>query len=319
MKMNVYTILLLFTALWNFVEGTSLCPKFGKKNYGSDHCEVLSFVARDDDSEMMSGTVWVNDGKCNDQFFNVTMEDIAAVWPEAEVIKKNGPRMWMTTCAGFDSLDTAQARMTMADRKLPKRSLAGTMYAAQAQIHLPRADAKSWGDEGHSGNESGEKGAFVNRSVVFAWEAGLRVFELISPDGWPYIMQSMSMQVDTNLTAESLKTLGDRLTNLAQGWSYRSRILETGIAVRGRPDGVAMVKQDQFENSYSRYDAHNGVTWWGAKVQALSVASTTQAPSTAPNDGALTTPVSSATAVLPTLLLRAIVFASASVFMSPSC
>lgn len=314
----MYTILPLFTALYTFVEGTPVCPEFAKKNYGSDHCEVVSFVARDDDSEMMSGTVWKNDGKCNDQFFNVTMEDIAAVWPEAEVIKKNGPRMFMTSCSGLDSLDAAQARMTMADRKLPKRSLAGTMYAAQAKIDMPRAKAKSWGEEGLSGNESGEKGQLVNRSVVFAWEAGLRVFELISPDGWPYIMQSMSMQVDTNLTVESLKTLGDRLTNLAQGWSYRSRILETGIAVRGQ-DGVAMVKQDQFENSYSRYDAYNGVTWWGAKVQTLSVASTTQAPSTAPNDGALTTPVSSATAVLPTLLLRAIVFASASVFMLPSC
>ena len=268
--------MLSFAGVWALIatmgvlaKAASVCPAMSQKNYGSDHCEVIAFAPQEEGSNLMIGTVWVNTLDCNAKFFNVTAQEIAAVWPEVTILKKNGPRMFMTSCVGMDSMAAFQARMSMPLRKLPKRSLLGSEYEAQASLQMTRAEAENWQADALYA-DGFRSGTLVNRSSVFAWEAGATVFEILDPDGWPYIMQSMSMQVDSHSTVEGLKTLGARLTMLPAGWQYRSRVLDVGVAVRGRnrSNGIVVnVLQDQFQNSYSRYDEHNGVTWWDVKAK----------------------------------------------------
>jgi hypothetical protein len=243
---------------------------------------VIAFAPEEEGSNFMTGTVWVNALACNAKFFNATIQEIAAVWPEATIFKKNGPRMFMTSCVGLDSMAQAQARMSNPIRKLSKKSLLGSEYEAQTQLWLTRAEAENWQADALYA-EGSRNGTLVNRSSVFAWEAGATVFEILDPDGWPYIMQSMSMQVDNSLTVEGLKTLGARLTKLPAGWQYRSRVLDVGVAVRGRNGMAVHVLQDQFQNSYSRHDGHNGVMWWDVKAAP----STTKAASSVTTSSAV--------------------------------
>ena len=89
----------------------------------------------------------------------------------------------------------------------------------------------------------------VSRSTIFYFSAGAKVFELTSPTGDVYIMQSFSQQKDPSLTIDALPTLASRLS-LPTGWSYRSRTLDAELALSTvtRP---AQVLQDDLGNSYS--------------------------------------------------------------------
>src|SRR5215472_2665234 len=51
----------------------------------------------------------------------------------------------------------------------------------------------------------------VQRQNRYVYERGKNVYELISPDGHVYVMQSYSQEVDKNLNEAGLMTLGDRL------------------------------------------------------------------------------------------------------------
>ena len=89
----------------------------------------------------------------------------------------------------------------------------------------------------------------VNRGVIFFWDEGQTVHELVNPDGLAYVMQALCIGVDPSMTPESLLTLGDRLA-LPEGWSYRTRVLEDELIVDTTAT-IATVLQDEFENSYT--------------------------------------------------------------------
>ena len=63
--------------------------------------------------------------------------------------------------------------------------------------------------------------ARVNRSNVWHFNAGRRVYELSDPEGTRYVMQSFSQRVDRELQLHDLVRLGERL-ELPEGWSYSS-------------------------------------------------------------------------------------------------
>jgi hypothetical protein len=88
----------------------------------------------------------------------------------------------------------------------------------------------------------------VARDTVFRFDAGTTVYELTAPDGAVYVMQSYSQKIDPTLTADGLASLGDRLT-LPAGWTFSTRVLDAELEVRD-VDGVAVVVQDDFENTY---------------------------------------------------------------------
>jgi hypothetical protein len=89
----------------------------------------------------------------------------------------------------------------------------------------------------------------VNRRVIFFFDAGQTVHELVDPEGVAYVMQAYCIGVDPTMSAESLDTLGERLS-MPEGWSYRSRVLTEDLVV-DTTTTVATVLQDEFENSYT--------------------------------------------------------------------
>lgn len=89
----------------------------------------------------------------------------------------------------------------------------------------------------------------VVRTTVYTFKAGREVYELLSPEGRAYVMQSYSLEVDPLLNEKHLQTLGARL-QLPQGWQYRVRQLNQEWNVR--VEGKAYVLQDELRNSYQR-------------------------------------------------------------------
>lgn len=89
----------------------------------------------------------------------------------------------------------------------------------------------------------------VVRTTTYTYDAGREVYELVSPTGTTYVMQSYSLEIDPTLTEERLKSLGARL-KLPGGWQYRVRQLdrEWALSVKGQ----AYVLQDDLQNSYQR-------------------------------------------------------------------
>jgi hypothetical protein len=88
----------------------------------------------------------------------------------------------------------------------------------------------------------------VARDTVFYFDAGTEVYELTDPDGAVYVMQSYSQKLDPTLSADQLAELGGRL-KLPAGWTFSSRVLDAELEVRD-VDGIAVVVQDDFENTY---------------------------------------------------------------------
>jgi hypothetical protein len=89
----------------------------------------------------------------------------------------------------------------------------------------------------------------VVRSTIYTYDAGREVYELVSPGGVAYVMQSYSLEVDSALREADLKTLGSRL-HLPEGWRYRARQLDQDFAPR--VERQAHVIQDDFQNTYQR-------------------------------------------------------------------
>ena len=63
----------------------------------------------------------------------------------------------------------------------------------------------------------------VDRTTIFVWNKGRRVYELHGPDGSTWVMQSWSQQIDPKLGVKDLPGLGKRLK------------LPTGLALQQRP------------------------------------------------------------------------------------
>jgi len=83
------------------------------------------------------------------------------------------------------------------------------------------------------------------------WPAGRRVYELTTPDGAVYVMQSWSQQIDPTLDERALRNLRDRLA-LPPGWSYGSRVLRRPLRVPPDASGANGVLQDELMNAYTR-------------------------------------------------------------------
>lgn len=159
--------------------------------------------------------------------------DAAAIAKEhdAKVVKLNGPRYWVlnrivsggATAAGkivdFDGIE--MKLLAVLETKLWE----GTV-----------------GDAFYTPNE-------VQRTTTFSYWAGNRVYELISPEGDVYRMQSYSQIVDPTLTIADLETLGERL-DLPEGWRYEARILAENSDLKA--DGLAYVINDDLLNSYQK-------------------------------------------------------------------
>ena len=200
-----------------------LVPDMRNVRYG----EVLGVFARDGHFEAeVFGTQLIND--CPQELWETLDATEIAAEMGAIGVKLNGPRYW--------TLDAFGQKVAVAEPVL--RDFNGITMRRIATVDL--------GEIPKLGPYNETK---VNRGVIFFWDEGQTVHELINPEGHAYVMQALCTGVDPTMSPESLLTLGERL-ELPDGWSYRTRVLEEELIVDTTAT-IATVLQDEFENSYT--------------------------------------------------------------------
>ena len=194
---------------------------------GVRYGEVLAVYLRDTGLEAeVYGTQMLND--CPQELWESLDADTIAKDMGAVFVKLNGPRYWL--------LDGLGSKVAVVDPVF--KDFNGIQMRRIATIPLG-ADFAAGAYVVHN----------VNRGAIFFWDAGKPVYELVDPDGRPFVMQARCVGVDSGMTEESLATLGDRLA-LPEGWSYRTRVLDAELVVDTSAT-LATVVQDEFENTYT--------------------------------------------------------------------
>jgi hypothetical protein len=194
---------------------------------GVRYGEVLAMFLRDTGLEAeVYGTQMLND--CPQELWETLNADDIAKDMGAVFAKLNGPRYWV-----LDGLGS-------------KVAVIEPVFKDFNGIQMRRIATIPIGADFAAGPYTIRN---VNRGAVFFFDAGKTVYELVDPDGRALIMQARCVGVDPNMAEESLATLGERLT-LPEGWSYRTRVLETELVV-DTSTTLATVVQDEFENTYT--------------------------------------------------------------------
>jgi len=145
--------------------------------------------------------------------------------------KLNGPRYWVIDkLVGSGSTATGQ-----------KFTFGGIEMELRASIKT-RFREGTVGEEFYVPNQ-------VQRDTVYTYRAGQPVYELTSPQGDVYIMQSYAQIQDKNLTIDGLASLGSKLA-LPEGWTYATRTPTEDFELPS--NGLAYVINDDLYNSYQR-------------------------------------------------------------------
>jgi hypothetical protein len=145
--------------------------------------------------------------------------------------KLNGPRHWV-----IDELAASASSVTG-----ETFTFGGILMALRGTIETKVGDP-TVGDQLYVPNQ-------VQRDTIYTYDAGKPVFELTSPEGDVYIMQSYAQIIDEALTIDDLPFLGDRL-QLPAGWIYSTRTLAQDFHLDS--GGQAFVINDDLLNSYQR-------------------------------------------------------------------
>ncbi len=194
---------------------------------GVRYGEVLAVFAVDGRLEAhVYGTQLLND--CPQELWEQLDAEAIRAEMGALVVKLNGPRYWM--------LDGLGAKGQPVEPVM--REFGGILMRRIAMIDL--------GDEIAQIPYTERR---VDRRAIFFFDAGKPVYELVDPSGVVYVMQARCVGVDADMSEAALDDLGSRLA-LPEGWSYRSRVLDDELVV-DTSDRVAIVLQDEFENSYT--------------------------------------------------------------------
>lgn len=150
---------------------------------------------------------------------------------DASFVMLNGPRYW--------AMDEVQAAGNTVNDV--KESFGGIEMNLRATVQLSLLK-QLMGSKSYTPNE-------ITRTTNFIYRAGSAVYELTSPAGEVYVMQSYSQIVNPTLNMKDLPVLGEQL-KLPTGWTYRSRVLDQELSLMA--NGVAYVLQDNLSNSYQR-------------------------------------------------------------------
>jgi len=194
---------------------------------GVRYGEVLAMFLRDTGLEAeVYGTQMLND--CPQELWDTLNADEIAKDMGAVFTKLNGPRYWL--------LDGLGSKVAVVD----------PVFKDFNGIQMRRIATIPIGADFAAGPYTIRN---VNRGAVFFFDAGKTVYELVDPDGRALVMQARCIGIDPNMTEESLANLGERLA-LPEGWSYRTRVLETELVV-DTSETLATVVQDEFENTYT--------------------------------------------------------------------
>lgn len=168
---------------------------------------------------------------CPEALWNdLTKESIAKTF-DASFVFLNGPRYWV--------MDEIQATGNTVNDV--KESFGGIEMNLRATLDLSLLK-QLFGSKNFSPNE-------IARTTNFIYRTGSAVYELTSPAGDVYVMQSYSQILNPALSMKDLPVLSEQL-KLPVGWSYRSRVLDQDLSLVA--NGIAYVLQDNLSNSYQR-------------------------------------------------------------------
>lgn len=211
-------------------EGMEVDPRIqptGPLTRGSRYCELIlaRFGAMGPEAEVW-GSVGLGD--CPQEDLEALDLDAIAMEHDALQVIVNGPRYWIPN-SGTSALSPSLDTITFFG-DLPMHRLATITVD-------PSEDRTEY-------NET-----VVLRTTTYTFDAGEEIYELRSPDGATYVMQSMSQIIDPTLEFTDLPTLGDRLM-LPEGWTYAPRTLESELVLVA--DGEAVVLTDDLSNTYQR-------------------------------------------------------------------
>ncbi|MEO1287572.1 MAG: hypothetical protein AAFV93_07375 [Chloroflexota bacterium] len=203
-------------------------PPDDLRNYR--YCEILP-VFRDDLNFTIEVYATISLNQCPDDLWEaLDAETLAESYGAVQVIM-NGPRYWVVNGTVATGETAAGKTVDVGGIEMILRAIIETMNLAET------VDGSLYTE-----NE-------VQRNTTYTYLAGNMVYELTSPEGDVYRMQSYSQIVDPNLTIDDLETLGDRL-DLPEGWSYQARILTEDSQLVA--DGLALVINDDFQNAYQK-------------------------------------------------------------------
>lgn len=149
----------------------------------------------------------------------------------AEEVLLNGPRYWV--------LNSIVGAGTTSEGKVA--NFGGIEMTQRAVLHS-NIFSGTVGDKFYEEN-------VVNRETTYEYWKGNMVYELISPEGAVYRMQSYSQEMDPTLTIDALETLESQL-ELPEGWTYRARVLEEDSIMKA--NGKAFIINDELGNSYQK-------------------------------------------------------------------
>ncbi|MEM8862635.1 MAG: hypothetical protein AAGD96_30360, partial [Chloroflexota bacterium] len=196
------------------------------------YCEVIPVFKNGTDLYVeVYASIGLNE--CPEEAWNSLSADAIAEEYGAVQVNMNGPRFWLVnrTAASGESAEGKVAEF------------AGMQLRRAAVINMQLSDAQEgMSDELYIDNK-------VERTTTYLFTAGNMVYELTSPEGEVYRMQSYTHIVDDTLTIDDLETLGDRL-DLPEGWSYEARVLTEDSQLVA--DGLAFVLNDSLMNSYQK-------------------------------------------------------------------
>ncbi len=190
------------------------------------YCEVL--LLRTEAGEY-TAEVWntLGENDCPQDQWEALDATAIATEREATAAILNGPRYWVLDSITSDIREDA-----------PETTF--------GELGMFQAAVIDFGEELPSQTPYTERS--IVRETVFGFEEGGEVYELVSPDGAVYVMQSYSQIKDPTLTIDDLASLGDRL-ELPEGWTFRVTPLATDLEILSS-DGVATVIQDELQNTY---------------------------------------------------------------------
>jgi hypothetical protein len=194
---------------------------------GVRYGEVLAVFVRGDVLQAeVYGTQMLND--CPAELWDTLVATDIATEMGAAFVKLNGPRHWM-----LDGLGTKVAPVEPVLREFN-----GLLMRRIALLDLGNNPAPGPYTIHH-----------IDRGAMFYFDAGKPVHELVDPEGTAYVLQALCIGVDPTMSEVGLTTLGERL-RMPDGWTYRTRILDEELVI-DTTVGVAVVLQDEFENTYT--------------------------------------------------------------------
>ncbi len=153
-----------------------------------------------------------------------------------DAIRFNGPRRFLADRFTAEAFDGGKLTMVGA---IPMY-LYGNFVAPNFEAFI-------------SGKQTPYVETVSRRTTTWFFEAGTEVYELISPEGVVFVMQSASLGVDPTNTVDKLPTLGGRL-QMPKGWAYRVETLDKELAMRATydDDPPNTIVLDELENNYRR-------------------------------------------------------------------